>query len=479
MKIKRCFYALLAMLFGTTLIACGEKNDGSGEWQVPNTPMQICVGSESVWYYQDVLDAYIEENNLPFDIKVTGVDTGKYADTFLLDPETGADIFVAAHDNLGKLLDGAGSISPITDEDLIVNIDDTIDPVFQDVIYMSAGGGQAQYYAVPIIRQSLVLFYNKAYLSASDVETWEGILKVAKAKGKLATTYIGDDGFNYSHWLLAQPENSAAKKAFGDKGTLELYAGGLWAGNMAWGDDQVAITKYAQRFTNNVNGRNGAVVGDSGWESELNLDQAITVVGGAWNYGSIDEKWDDYGVAVLPTFTLTSSDAYGTAKSGMTFRSGSFYDVKCLMKKKGSAYDPYLDEIMMFLSSDAVQEGSYIYCNNLPASQNVDLQYDEEYLEENYDIGSVSYFYDLAVAQIEQGEAAGLPQPFGYNPLYNPAYYGKATGLFVELHQNKKVDGKYPFDTNEEILDRLQWISYIWANDAVPSNQSEVDKWVG
>ena len=476
MKIKRIFYSLLAVLFGTTLVACGGNGNGNGtgEWQVPDSPMQICLGSESVWYYQEVLNQYVEENNLPFTIKVTGVDTGSYADTFLLDPSTGADIFVAAHDNLGKLLDGAGSIAPITDEDLIENIDNTIDPVFQDVIYLAAAGGQAQYYAVPVIRQSLVLYYNKKYLSSSDVKTWEGILKVAKAKNKLAVAYNGDSGYNYSHWLLAQPANSAAKKAFGDEGTLELYKSGLWAGNMLWGDDQVAINKYAQRFTANKNGRNNEVIGSAGWEKEITSDSAITVIGGAWDYGAISEKWNDFGVTVLPTFTLTSEDAYGTAKSGMTFQSGSYYDVKCLMKKKNSAYAPYLDEIMMFLSSDEVQEGSYIYCNNLPASNNVDLQYDEDYLEENYDIDSVTYNYDLAKAQIEQGGAAGLPQPFGYNPLYNPAYYSKTKGLFIELHQNKNNT----FGSDKAVKARLQWISYILANNAVPTSDSEVADWV-
>lgn len=472
MKLKRSLFGLLAVLFGITLVAC-KDDEGEKEWQVPDSPMQICVGSESVWYYQEVLNKYVSDNNLPFTIKVTGVDTGSYADDFLLDPATGADIFVAAHDNLGKLLDGAGSIAPITDEDLIDNIDETIDPIFQDMIYLSVGGGQAQYYAVPIIRQSLVLFYNKNYLSASDVKTWEGILKVATAEKKLAVAFTGEDGFNYSHWLLAQPSNDAAKKAFGDKGTLQLYKGGLWANNMAWGDDQVAIHRYAQRFINEKYGRNGAVVGKSGWVSEAQNDQVISVVAGAWNIGTIDETWDNYGVAVLPTFKLTSSDAYGKAKSGMVFQSGSFYDVKCLMKKKDSAYAPYLDEIMYFLSSDEIQEGSYIYCNNLPASKNVELEYEESYIEENYNIDDVSYNIDLAKIQELQGETAGLPQPFGYNAKYNPAYYGKSSSLFVDLHQDKDT-----YNDGAKVKARLQWISYIWANDALPNNASEVTEWV-
>jgi maltose-binding protein MalE len=44
---------------------------------------------------------------------------------------------------------------------------------------MSAAGGQSEFYAVPIIKQALVLFYNKDYLSDSDVVSWEKNLEVA------------------------------------------------------------------------------------------------------------------------------------------------------------------------------------------------------------------------------------------------------------------------------------------------------------
>jgi maltose-binding protein MalE len=172
---KRCLYVLLTLLFATVLVACGGNgsNEQTGGDLPADATMQICVGSESVWYYQGILNDYVKENNLPFKIKVTGVDTGKYTDTFLLDTTRGADIFVTAHDNLGKLLAGSGTIAPVTDEDLVANIEDTIDPIFQDVIYMSAAGGQSEFYAVPIIKQALVLFYNKDYLSDSDVVSWE------------------------------------------------------------------------------------------------------------------------------------------------------------------------------------------------------------------------------------------------------------------------------------------------------------------
>ena len=55
---KRCLYVLLTLLFATVLVACG--GNGSDEQTGGDLPadatMQICVGSESVWYYQGILN---------------------------------------------------------------------------------------------------------------------------------------------------------------------------------------------------------------------------------------------------------------------------------------------------------------------------------------------------------------------------------------------------------------------------------------
>lgn len=487
MKIRRLIISLFVVMFSTVLLACGGSDDNNGSKEptvptVPSTeptapqqgsdnllpdstgfnpsqPMQICVGSESVGYYQQVLNKFVSDNNLPFTIEVTGVDTGSYADTFLRDPSVGADIFVAAHDNLGKLLDGAGAIAPITNTKLVDQIDNTTEVAFQNVCYLAPAGSTPQYYGVPIIRQSLVLYYDKTYFADDEaVSSWEKIVEVAENAGKWAVSYVGSDGYSYSHWLLAQPANSQAQKAFGKKGTLELFQRGNAANNMAWGDDQVAINNYAQRFTLNKNGRNGAVTGDA-WTSELQNGQAITVIGGAWNLNSIKSiLGDNFGVTVLPTFKLTGADAFGTAKSGMEFRSGSYYDVKCLMKKKGSEYDAYLDAILYYLSSDEIQLGSYQQCGNLPASINIEIPSTDA----------------LANAQVRQGELAGIPQPFGYNASFNPTYYSKGTAaMYLEIHQNTNN----AYGTKAKIQAALQEISYIWAHNAIPNSSADVKDW--
>ena len=264
---------------------------------------------------------------------------------------------------------------------------------------------------------------------------------------------MGTDGYSYSHWLLAQPADAKTKAAFGENGTLELFADGQIEKNYAWGDDQVLIHKYAAQFTMNPAGRNGQITSAS-WEGELSTGKVITLIGGAWSLKSVQNAFgkSNYGVTVLPTFSI----------DGYTFQSGSFYDVKCLVKKKDSAYADYLDEIMLLLSSNEVQGGSYLECANLPASNNaVDPATGEKVV---YDA--------LAQAQISQGQNAGLPQPFGVKPTYNPAYYSTGTDkLFIALHETANP-------TDADIKAALQKISYYWAHNGAPVNEADIQTWV-
>ena len=333
---------------------------------------------------------------------------------------------------------------------------------FLDVCYLQAGdGSEPQFYAVPVISQALVLYYNKAVFTGKEdkLASWEGILEVARENNALATSYSGTDGYNYSHFLLAQPFNDQAKDVFGASGSLEIYKNALQKNCYAYGDDQVAFNKYAQRFTVDPNGRNGTLTSTDGFAVELSTGKAITFVGGAWHLGAVTASLgeDNVGIVELPTFTLTEADAYGTATAGMTFHSGSFADCKCFVKKKGSAFAAYLDDILLFLSSDEVQKESFEECDNLPASQNVDLGDDA-----------------LAKAQVAQS-AYGIAQPFGFKAKYNTYYYSSgAPDMYVALHQNTGS----AYSTDAEIIKTLQTITHVWAKGKLPADDAALAEFV-
>mgnify|MGYP003295021688 CR=1 FL=1 len=373
MKIKTLIMTLVMLLSCVVLAACGGKTEEpTDELPVGNGDLVIWVGAESLTFYETVMREWttqFEQENgkaFPGNIKVVGADTGSAADTYLTDPEAGADIFTVAHDNLGKLLDGAGTISAIKSESLLEQIQSSNPSAFLDVCYLQAGdGSEPQFYAAPIISQALVLYYNKEVFAGKEdkLASWEGIMEVAKANNAMATAFSGSDGYNYSAFLLAQPFNKAAKDAFGAQGTLKIYTGGLQTACMGYGDDQVAINKWAQRFILDPNGRNGAVTTSDGWAVELTQGKAITMVGGAWHLNGVKDSLgaDNFGVVELPTFTLTSDDEYGKAKAGMQFHCGSFVDAKCLVKKAGSSWGYYLDDI---IGNNIEINGEYLIVDN-------------------------------------------------------------------------------------------------------------------
>ena len=467
MKFKRFFMLTILTLFaflfvGKVVSAAGEK-------------ITIWVGSESAAFYQETLDsgfaAWYQAKGKSFNgtFEVIGVDTGSSAEQFLQDPEAGADLFVCANDNLGKLLDGSGQIGAITSQSLLKQMQDHLPSSFTNAVYMQAGDGSAaQFYGVPLIAQSLVLYYNKSMFSdTTKLQTWEGIMEVAKAKGAKAASFAGSDGFNYSLFLLAQPKSSNAIAAFGKQGTLQIYKNGSLTNCYNWGDDQVALQKYAQRFITDANGRAGLIVTNDGYATELKTGAAITFVGGAWHQGQVISSLgaDNWGVTQLPSFTLTEADAYGDAVAGMEFWSGTFADCKCMVKKKSSAAAQYLDDIMEYLGTDEVQLASYKECNNLPASNTVQLVSD----------GTADGDKALALAQAQQKSAEhGIAQPFGVAAKFNMFYYQQgAPAMYEAIHCN--TGGVY--DSDLRIKRKLQEACYVWTHgQTAPDNDSNPKK---
>jgi hypothetical protein len=228
---------------------------------------------------------------------------------------------------------------------------------------------------------------------------------------------------------------------------------------MGYGDDQVAIAKWAQRFILDANGRNGQITSSDGWSNELTNGKAITLVGGSWHLNNVSAALgaSNYGIVELPTFTLTAADAYGKATAGMTFHSGSYVDAKCLVKKVNSDWKEFLDDIILFLTSDEIQKRSYEECANQPASINVDLGNNE-----------------LAAAQVAQAKY-GIAQPFGFKAKFNTYYYSKgAPDLYVAIHQNTGSE----YATDAAILAKLQEASFIWAKGKNPADAAELAAWV-
>lgn len=435
---KLVFSLMLLVASAVLLTGCGGK-----------AKIDIWVGIESVDFYtakiEEYKEMYKEKNgsDLGYQIKVSGIDTGTAASTFLDDPEAGADIFTVAHDNLGKLIAGSSAIAPIQSQALLNQINNDNPDAFLDVIKGKVGGVEYTF-GVPYIAQALVLYYNTELVSAEQVKTWEGMMAAAQAAGSnvKALSVVGDDGYNNSFLLLATNKVTSAT-------TLRLYPNSVAADSFGTGDDTVAVMKWGQRFFTNPNG--AMFPGSDGWETSLANGRVLAVISGAWHYNSARAALGSkLGIEVLPSFTITEADAYGSVVAGTEFNSGTFADAKMFVMKKNSGKQEILEDILLFLSSKEVQEGSYEAANNLPAYKNAATEFAS--------MSGTTPEAVLARKQIEMFEN-GIAQPFGGEARFNTWYYSKgAPALIREILENKDNG----FNTHAQIKAQLTVVQTIW-----------------
>ncbi|MGE4571507.1 MAG: extracellular solute-binding protein [Candidatus Izemoplasmatales bacterium] len=412
----------------------------------------IWVGVESEEFYQGVVNDYIDEYNAnpaypyyyPHTIEIRAVDGGTAAGVFLDDPAAGPDILSVAHDNLGRLIAGSPAISPITDQTLLnqINSQNT-----EEIVKVITGDSEGVDYVfgVPYEAQSLVLYYNNKYLNEEDVKTWEGIWAKAKELNKQAVAVTGIDGFNNSFLVLS---------SFAETGEMpvSIYEGGVLTNTELVNDGMISIMKWGQRFFSDPNGAGEA--SDSGWEVDLANEAILSIVGGSWHFNAATSALgENLSVAVLPTYTLTADDVYGTIEAGTVMQSGTFADAKMFVMNKRSPYLQFLQPILTYMTEKSIQEASFLENGTLPAYKDALTEFDG--------MSGDDILTQLAVSQIQMFEH-GIPQPFGVDARYNFYYYQKqGPEKLFDILMN--TDGA--FSTDAEIIAQMEIVEAIWRNN--------------
>ncbi|MCL2244744.1 MAG: extracellular solute-binding protein [Treponema sp.] len=453
--------ALVITLCGIPVFA-GGGNEQPQQSQQQGGVIKIWVGAEAVSFYQQKVNEYITKNNFQYAITVEGVDAGAAAAKFLDDTAAGADIFSIAHDNLGRLIAGSSAIGPITDQALLRQILNDNPAIFHNVIKGTVGGTEYTF-GIPYRAQSLVLYYNKKYLTDDDVKTWEGIWAKAKAAGKQSVTINGDDGYNNSFLVLAT-------KASDHTPIADLYLNNVLTACNFNSDLAVATMHWGQRFFTDTSpdGRifyGAKRVSDSGWEVELRNEASLSLIGGAWNYSAARAALgSNLGIAVLPNFTLTTQDVAGTNVAANTvMRSGTFADTVMFVMKKYNINDraeaaraAAVQQILLYLSSIDIQEAAFNAIQNLPAFKNARAEFAG--VRANTTEGL------LARMQLEMFDR-GRPQPFGANTRMNLWYYQSgAPQIVLDILTNAGNS----YDTTAKIKTGMATVESIWRTGRRP-----------
>jgi len=475
MKKRSLFSAAMLLAMATGLAACGGGKTPTGQTTpsgepTPATPtgdpepdksgtgtVTLWVGSESVAFYQEYAEKYVQENGWKYKIQVVGVDTGSTGGQMTSDPTACGDIVVTAHDNIGKIVE-KGYAFPLVRNGLVNQIEADNPQSFLDVTkYVdpstkTSENPKSYYYAAPFISQALFLYYNKQYVSAEQAKTFEGLMNAAATQGSntKAFTLTGTDGFNYSFNLLA-------KKADDLSTTLQLYRGFNKKNCWAQGEDEVASLQWAKRVFNHPNG--GLLPTDAGWATDVKQGNALAVVGGAWHYNAfVSSVGKSYtGIAPIPTYKLTAEDVAGTEFAASTvMQGGTFADCKVLLINSQKGTDKYVfeQELVKYLSSKEVQLQSFIRCANIPAYKGAIAD-----IEANKDKVDAT-IYDLAVAQNKMAEY-GMAQPFITGTL-NTYYYQKNAPDIYKNYIAGTID-----DTSREVLYQME---HIWVKGKAPES---------
>ncbi len=150
-------------------------------------------------------------------------------------------------------------------------------------------------------------------------------------------------------------------------------------------------------------------------------------------------------------------------------KSGTFADCKVLcingMNKIVTDGNKQLcEDIVEYLTSKEIQEGSFEECNNLPAYKNAAAEFEAMQADTNEAL--------LAKKQVEMAEW-GIPQPFGYDSFLNLYFYQKGADTYTQdilLMRDSANNNATAYDTDEKLLAGLTIIQNIWKTGKASGN---------
>lgn len=274
---KKILAILLSLAMLAVLVAaCAEKpEDVSLRLWGGETP-----GNQEM--LREMADAFIElykdEANITIEVGIVGESTAR--DTILTDPQSAADVFAIADDQLMSLY-SAGALQEITIDPDRIKADNVAAAVDLATI-------DGKLYAYPMTADNgYMMYYDKSYFTEDDVKSLDRMMEVAAAAGKKITMPMANGwygitfmrGVGLDTW---RTDDGKAACTFNEEGGVAVLQAMLdIAANPGFinlGDDQFLT-----------------VIGDG---------SVIAGVNGPWNSAEVGKVWgDNYGACKLPTFT--------------------------------------------------------------------------------------------------------------------------------------------------------------------------------
>ena len=248
--------------------------------------MRVWVEESNIANLQKMIDSFKQKYAGQADFDIT-IEVSGDADTrknVLGDIHNAADIFSMPDDQLYSLIAG-GALSPVVNQDEVknANLPDAVD----------AASYRGDLYAYPYTADNgYFLYYNSAYLTAEDVQTFDRILEVAAENEKKVSMEFNSGWYLYSFF-----GNTGLEFGINEDGVTN---------HCNWNSTEGSIkgVDVAQALLSIATHPGFVAQPDAGFVEMAQSGECIAGVSGVWNAVAIQEAWgNDYSACKLPTYT--------------------------------------------------------------------------------------------------------------------------------------------------------------------------------
>lgn len=317
---------LLSIIFSVSLTfglcSCSQKENQS-DLSSAETQAETTIAEEDT-YKKVHLEIWCEENNVElmnemiesfkakyagqadFDFEIVPNLDSKTRDNVLSDIHNSADIFPLPDDQLSALV-GAGALEPVPNAQEIKNAN------IEEASEAAMINGTM--YAYPMTADNgYFLFYNKEYLTETDVQTLEGILSVAENAGKKFSMEFTSGWYMYSFF-----GNTGLEFGINDDGVTNYCNWNTTEGSVKGVDIVQALLDISSSpaFESRPDDEFTAGVKDG---------TIIAGISGVWNAMEVKEAWgDDYGAVKLPTYTCAGKQIQMSSFTGYKMIGVNYY----------------------------------------------------------------------------------------------------------------------------------------------------------
>lgn len=265
-----------------------KQDNDSGKLESGKVALRVWVEESNIENMQKMIDSFKQKyaGQADFDITIEVSGDADTRNNVLSDIHNAADIFSMPDDQLYSLIAG-GALSPVENQSGVkaANLADAVD----------AASYNGTLYAYPYSADNgYFLYYNKEYLSDTDVQTMDRILEVAAENKKKFSMEFNSGWYLYSFF-----GNTGLEFGINDDGVTNYCNWNTTEGSIKGVD-------VAQAMLDITTNPGFITQSDASFVEGIGDGTCIAGISGVWNAVAVQDAWGkDYGACKLPTYTCS------------------------------------------------------------------------------------------------------------------------------------------------------------------------------